>query len=236
MEINPCPDGFWFIPIENLLRSRSDSFGQKSRIESDWVGLIFKLFSTNEIQNVFRIGSYWFALTRIQISEWFGIALIQSEHWFIRIGNQSVSGLILIHSNWKFTSYSFGFIWTEVSDWIGLSRIKFQAIFNKLDSKFFSDWFALARIQISEWFGIALIQSDSIQMNPNQSEHWFTRIGNQSVSGLILIHSDWKFTSYSFGFIWTEVSDWIRLSSINSDWFALVRIQISEWFGKVLIG
>ena len=73
-----------------LIRFRIDSgsYGLKIyfgfvRIHSDRnLGLnvlIFKLFSTNEIQNVFRIGSYWFALARIQMSEWFGIVLIGLE-------------------------------------------------------------------------------------------------------------------------------------------------------------
>ena len=52
--------------------------------------MIFDRFSSNEIQNVFRIGSEWFALARVQISEWIGIALIDSESisiWYFRQGN-----------------------------------------------------------------------------------------------------------------------------------------------------
>ena len=41
--------------------------------------LIFDRFSSNKIQNVFQIGSEWFALARIQISEWIGKVLIGSE-------------------------------------------------------------------------------------------------------------------------------------------------------------
>ena len=43
------------------------------------VGSIFNRFSLNEIQKVFRIGSEWFELARIQISKWIGIVLIGSE-------------------------------------------------------------------------------------------------------------------------------------------------------------
>ena len=40
---------------------------------------VFDHFSSNETQNVFRIGLEWFALARIQIPEWIGIVLIDSE-------------------------------------------------------------------------------------------------------------------------------------------------------------
>ena len=46
-----------------LIRIRSDRF--------------FTVF--HQLQNVFRIGSEWFALAQIQISEWIGIVLIGSE-------------------------------------------------------------------------------------------------------------------------------------------------------------
>ena len=46
----------------------------------NWIGgSIFYRFSLNEIQNVYRIDSEWFALARIQVSEWNGIVLIGSE-------------------------------------------------------------------------------------------------------------------------------------------------------------
>ena len=69
-----------------------DSFRYKSRMESDWVGLIINGFKTNEIQNNFWIGSGWFALARIQISEWFGIVLIGSEWIPIRNFRQGYFG------------------------------------------------------------------------------------------------------------------------------------------------
>ena len=51
----------------------------------------------------------------------------------------------------------------------------------------------------SKWIRIDLNWIFNRNMNPNQFEHWFIRIENQSESGLILIHSDWIFTSDSFG-------------------------------------
>ena len=45
-------------------------------IGSDWC---FYRFLSKELQNVFRIGSEWFALAWIQISDWIGIVLIGSE-------------------------------------------------------------------------------------------------------------------------------------------------------------
>ena len=42
------------------------------RIHSDWDGLIFNWFATNEIENFFWIGAKWLGgLARIQTSEWF---------------------------------------------------------------------------------------------------------------------------------------------------------------------
>ena len=55
-----------------------------------------------------------------------------------------------------------GFIRIVSSDWSWSSRINFEAVFNKRDSKRFSDWFGLTRIQISEWFEIVLIGSEWI--------------------------------------------------------------------------
>ena len=73
---------FW---IENLF---SDWFGFIRIDVSQLIGFIFDRFLSNEIQNVFRIGSEWFALARIQISEWFGIVLIDSEWISIRYYRQ----------------------------------------------------------------------------------------------------------------------------------------------------
>ena len=56
------------IRIENLV---SDWFEFIQIVASDYIGLgriVFYHFSSNEIQNVFRIGSEWLALARIQIS------------------------------------------------------------------------------------------------------------------------------------------------------------------------
>ena len=57
----------------------------------DWIRLSwidFWPFFTNEIQNVLWIGSEWFALARIQISEWIEIVLIDSELISIRYFRQ----------------------------------------------------------------------------------------------------------------------------------------------------
>ena len=76
IRINPTSDWFGLIWIANLV---SHSF-EFIRIDvSELIGLIFNRFSSNEIQSVFRIGSEWFVLARIQISEWIGIVLIGSE-------------------------------------------------------------------------------------------------------------------------------------------------------------
>ena len=83
--INPSSDFFGLIWIENLV---SDSIGLMSRIKSDKVGLIFDCFLSDEIQNVSRIGSEWFSLARIQISEWIGILLIVLEWISIRLFRQ----------------------------------------------------------------------------------------------------------------------------------------------------
>ena len=104
-----------------------DSFGLLPRIKSDWFGLMFNRFSSNETQNVFRIGSGWFALARIQISEWIGIVLINWEWISIRYFRQGYSlnpnqsnfhwlnqwfAFSLIHQ-WKniFTDKSVNFHW-----------------------------------------------------------------------------------------------------------------------------
>ena len=79
IRMNPMSEWFGKILIENLVLDCSDSFALISRNESDQVGLIFDSFSSNDVQNVFRIGSEWFELARIQISEWIGIVLIGSE-------------------------------------------------------------------------------------------------------------------------------------------------------------
>ena len=58
--------------------------GLKSRIDSDWDALIFNPFTSNEIENFFRIESDDFGLARIQILEWIEINLITSEWISIR--------------------------------------------------------------------------------------------------------------------------------------------------------
>ena len=54
----------------------------------------------------------------------FGFIRIRSD-WILGL-DKSVSRLTLIHSHWKFTSVSFGFIQIEVSDWAGLIFKRFS--------------------------------------------------------------------------------------------------------------
>ena len=58
---------------------------------SDLDGLIFNRFTSNEIENFFRIKSDEFGLARIQISEWTGINLIGSEWISIRNFYQGIT-------------------------------------------------------------------------------------------------------------------------------------------------
>ena len=83
------------------------------------------------------------------------------------------------------------FIRIEFLDWIGLSRIYFQLIFNKQDWKLCwigSDWFALARKQISEWFGMFLFNSEWISIQINRinyivyTENEILKIGPSSIN------------------------------------------------------
>ena len=116
MRMNPGSEWFGLILIENSvsINSSSDWFGLKTwfrigsdsyvllpRIKSDEGESIFYRFSSNELQKVFRIGSEWFALVRIQISEWIGIVLTGSEWISIRYFLQSCihKSLYLIQAN-----------------------------------------------------------------------------------------------------------------------------------------
>ena len=77
--INPSSDIFGLMWIENLF---SDWFGFIPINLSEFIGLSpidFSPFFIKRVTNVFRIGSEWFALARIQISEWIAIVLIVSE-------------------------------------------------------------------------------------------------------------------------------------------------------------
>ena len=66
---NPSLYQFCLIRIENLVRTGLGSFALMPWIELDLFALIFDRFSSDEIQNVIRISSEWFALVRIQILE-----------------------------------------------------------------------------------------------------------------------------------------------------------------------
>ena len=73
----------WINPSSDFNSILFSVYGLLPRIKSDWVGSIFYRFSSNEIQNVFRIGSEWFALARIQISKWIGI--FRNRNFFARV-------------------------------------------------------------------------------------------------------------------------------------------------------
>ena len=64
IRINPKNSDLGFIRIEILVRIHSNS---KSRIDSDWDGLIFNRITSNEIENFFWIDSDEFGLARKQI-------------------------------------------------------------------------------------------------------------------------------------------------------------------------
>ena len=170
-----------------------------------------------------------------------------------------MSGLILIHSDWKFTSNSFGYIQIEVSDWFGLIFKRFST--NKIQNVFRigSDWSALSRIHISEWFGIFLIgsvwisiqnfrqgskglfsqnYSDSIRFNPNES-----KVNFQSEWIRINPATDWSKTNIQSESIRTLIhSDWKSIGvRIDSDslglkiYFKLVQIHADRSLGLIRI-
>ena len=94
---------------------RSEPIRRTLPNHSDWVGLIFKRFSTNEIENTFRIGSDWLAMARSQISQLFGMnsyPKISSAYlrriisWFntSRVPSKSLSKL---SKTWRWAPLSF---------------------------------------------------------------------------------------------------------------------------------
>ena len=68
--------GFWISFVEKRLKIELKIYFGFVRIRSD---RSLGLSRINDFQKVFRIGSDWFELVRIQISELFGIILIGSE-------------------------------------------------------------------------------------------------------------------------------------------------------------
>ena len=100
--MNPNESEVGIIRIDNSVQIilTSDSFGLEvsgwvgiNRIEfwlglkiSDWDWFIFNRFTSNDIENFFRIESDELELARIQISEWIGINLIGSE-WISPVQN-----------------------------------------------------------------------------------------------------------------------------------------------------
>ena len=133
----------------------------------------------------------------------FLIRMNQCSDWF---AFKRIENLLRIHSDRS----------------LGFSRINFQVFFDKRDSKLFSDWLWLIRIGLDTDIGMILNISDSIR---DFNSH-------KSVSIRILIHSYWKsirvrIDSESiglkiyFGFIRIEVSDWIELVLIGSEWIPI---------------
>ena len=67
--MNPSSDLSKLSRVENL-----------DRIQSlDWAGLVFNRFASNNIWNVFRIGSEWSRMIREQISKLLRIARIEFQ-------------------------------------------------------------------------------------------------------------------------------------------------------------
>ena len=133
----------------------------------------------------------------------FGLIRIHLD-WIFGL-DESVPGLILIHSDWKFTSDSFRFMWIKVSDWIGLSGINLQAFFNKRDSKRFSDWFGLIRIDFYTDIGMIRNSSDWLGLNsyPKLSPGF----------GISFVEKRWKINpsqSYSIRDFYPNESERIR--------------------------
>ena len=73
--MNPRSELFGLILIENSvwINASSDSCGLLPRIKSDYVGSIFYRFSSNEIQNVLRIGSDTDIGINRNSSDWLGM-------------------------------------------------------------------------------------------------------------------------------------------------------------------
>ena len=91
-----------------------------------------------------RLNPIWSdALFRtIQTLDSFGLVLLENSVWIeSELGLETWFGLERIHSDW----------------YLELNRIDFWPFFIKQDTKRFSNWFALPRIQISESIGIVLI-------------------------------------------------------------------------------
>ena len=92
IQINPNQSELGLIQTEFLIRINPNhselGLIRIKNLVSDWCGSIFYRFSSNELQNFFRISSEKFALARVQISEWIGVVLIGSEWISIRYFHQ----------------------------------------------------------------------------------------------------------------------------------------------------
>ena len=131
--------------------------------------------------------------------------------------------LILIHSDWKFTSNSFGLISigsdTDIgmnrnsSDWLGMN------FYTKLSNR--NSFRANQKYSKSFWY---LYSSQCESIRPIRKTFWISDwiFGlDKSVSVLILIHSDWKFTSNSFGLISIGSDTDIRMNRNSFDWLGM---------------
>ena len=179
---------FWFVRIEHLHRIRSDLFGSKSRIESDWVGLIFKRFSTKDI---------WIC---------FGL---------IRIGSDTDIGMIRNNSD-RFGMNSYPRL-------IPGKRFKI----NPIQSDSIRDLYPNKSERIRSKF--------LIWMNQNRVENLFIRIDINPWPDLILICSDWKFTSNSFGLSRINFQIFFNKKDSKrfSDCFGLIRIDSDTDIGMI---
>ena len=122
-----------------------------------------------------------------------GLWLVQSESfrpwiisdWFwLKIRIEPIRARI--DSDWK---VGFGSVRIYSDCCLGLNRIDFWPFFIKRDTKSFTDSYgmiALARMQISEWIGIVLIDSEwiSIQYFRQGWAQWLIRLRNTIVTNL----------------------------------------------------
>ena len=202
--MNQFSDWFVFIRIE---------YSVQILIHSDWEFTSESLFIRKETSN-------WIAL-----SDWKSIrARIDSDSFGLKITSDSFEFIRIELSGWiRFNQINFQAFFNKrgskrFSDWFGLIRIgsdtDIGTIRNNSDS--IRDFYPNESERIRSKFSIRMNQNQSghgLIYNQNESVFGLLRIhldsifgSHQSVSGLILIHSDWEFTLQSFEFIRIELS------------------------------
>ena len=188
------------------LRIDSDLFGLKIyfgfvRIEvSDWVGLIFKRFST------------W---NSKRFTDWFGL---------IHIDSDTDIGIIRNNSDWLELN-SYPRLFPEKRFKINPTQSDSIRYFYPVESKLIRNKFSVWVNQNQSGRGIILNLNESVFGLIRIHPYWIFGL-DLSVSALILIHSDCKFTSDSFGlsrinfqtFFNMKFKKFFWLVGINSHW------------------